>query len=192
MVAVIFYSPLLLQTRVAHITAEGNITHEVHITRRRRIEMAHLLYRRCAMGYPHFNTYILRLSGAFALYSKRLLQHIREGFCAIFHKAFKLNFTICIVRFSIYPKGRFSAKEHIFGVKKSLSLIKYLSDKKSRGRGRSLLFFIYILYACYVYIVLPIRFAFVLYLHLFCKYQLSFSANLSRKRDSVYSTLWSQ
>ena len=49
MVAVIFYSPLLFQTRVAHITAEGNITHEVHITRRRRIELAHLLYRRCAM-----------------------------------------------------------------------------------------------------------------------------------------------
>ena len=48
MVAVIFYSPLLFQTRVAHITAEGNITHEVHITRRRRIELAHLLYRRCA------------------------------------------------------------------------------------------------------------------------------------------------
>ena len=49
MVAVIFYSPLLFQMRVAHITAEGNITHEVHITRRRRIELAHLLYRRCAM-----------------------------------------------------------------------------------------------------------------------------------------------
>ncbi len=30
------------QTRIAHITAEGNITHEVHITRRRRIELAHL------------------------------------------------------------------------------------------------------------------------------------------------------
>jgi hypothetical protein len=52
MVAVIFYSPLLFQTRVAHITAEGNITHEVHITRRRRIELAHLLYRRCAIGCP--------------------------------------------------------------------------------------------------------------------------------------------
>ena len=51
MVAVIFYSPLLFQTRVAHITAEGNITHEVHITRRRRIELAHLLYRRCANGF---------------------------------------------------------------------------------------------------------------------------------------------
>ena len=49
MVAVIFYSPLLFQTRVAHISAEGNITHEVHITRRRRIELAHLLYRRCAI-----------------------------------------------------------------------------------------------------------------------------------------------
>ena len=43
MVAVIFYSPLSLQTRVAHITAEGNITHEVHITRHRRIELAQLL-----------------------------------------------------------------------------------------------------------------------------------------------------
>ena len=49
MVAVIFYSPLLYLMRVAHITAEGNITHEVHITRRRRIELAHLLCRRCAM-----------------------------------------------------------------------------------------------------------------------------------------------
>ena len=32
---VIFYSPLSLQTRVAHITAQGNITHKVHITRRK-------------------------------------------------------------------------------------------------------------------------------------------------------------
>ena len=44
----IFYSPLQFQTRVAHITAKGNITHEVHITRLRRIELAHLLYHRCA------------------------------------------------------------------------------------------------------------------------------------------------
>ena len=50
MVVVIFYSPLSCKTRVAHITAEGNITHEVHITRRRRIELAHLLYRRYAKG----------------------------------------------------------------------------------------------------------------------------------------------
>ena len=57
MVAVIFYSPLLLQTRVAHITAEGNITHEVHITRRRRIELAHLLYRRCAIGAAFYSLY---------------------------------------------------------------------------------------------------------------------------------------
>ena len=54
MVAVIFYSPLLFQTRVAHITAEGNITHEVHITRRRRIELAHLLYRRCTKPFLLF------------------------------------------------------------------------------------------------------------------------------------------
>ena len=59
MVAVIFYSPLLFQTRVAHITAEGNITHEVHITRRRRIELAHLLYRRCAIFSPLFHTILL-------------------------------------------------------------------------------------------------------------------------------------
>ena len=59
----LFTYGLFFQTRVAHITAEGNITHEVHITRRRRIELAHLLYRRCAEGvelgyslprrYPH-------------------------------------------------------------------------------------------------------------------------------------------
>ena len=43
----------ILQTRVAHITSEGHITHEVHITRRRRIELAHLLYRRrAAWSFP--------------------------------------------------------------------------------------------------------------------------------------------
>ena len=41
-VAVICHSPLQFQTRAAHITAEGNITHQVHITRRRRIELGQL------------------------------------------------------------------------------------------------------------------------------------------------------
>ena len=48
MVAVIFYSPLFLQTRAAHITAEGNITRVAHRTCQRRIELARLLYGRCA------------------------------------------------------------------------------------------------------------------------------------------------
>ena len=61
MVAVIFYSPLLFQTRVAHITAEGNITHEVHITRQRRIELSHLLYRRCAMRKPTIKQVLISL-----------------------------------------------------------------------------------------------------------------------------------
>ena len=49
MVAVVFSSPLLLQTRVAHITCKANSTHEVHITCHRRIELVHLLYCRCTV-----------------------------------------------------------------------------------------------------------------------------------------------
>ena len=81
MVAVIFYSPLLFQTRVAHITAEGNITHEVHITvegnithevhitRQRRIELAHLLYRRCAIDRSLFFIlcFVIKVQVSFSL-----------------------------------------------------------------------------------------------------------------------------
>ena len=84
-VAVIFYSPLSFQTRVAHITAEGNITHEVHIARRRRIELAHLIYRRCAIGcflyfgksYLEFILFISKITGKIDI--KRCLCYNQNG-----------------------------------------------------------------------------------------------------------------